>query len=211
MVLVQYAFVVLLVAVLVAAVATFVVMGLAKLRRTRNLARAAHQQECRFFRDDPHDMPRRYGGFAVISSGHSPRANNVTDGRLAGRPVRAFDFRCELGHGTRRLTRHYNVVAADALPPGPAVLLWPDHDRLLAPLAARNADGHVRCWSFRGNPRLATALAKGWTGNDETAPAIEVRGSVLLVATPARRSAAGQYAVSLDDVARLAAARDNVS
>jgi hypothetical protein len=122
------AFEYLLIAVLVAAVISFVVMGLAKVRRSRSLARAAHQRGNRFFRDDPFDVPRRYAKFALISSGHSPCAHNVTDGRLGGRSARAFDFRCELGHGTRRITRHYSVLVVGAAECPHRLLMWSDAD-----------------------------------------------------------------------------------
>jgi hypothetical protein len=205
LVLVQYAFVAVLVGSLAAAVVTFALMGLANVRRTRRLAGAAHRQGRRFFRDDPYDVPRRYADFALISSGHSPRANNVTDGRLAGRSVRAFDFRCEIGHGTRRMTRHYNVMVADVSPPAEGVLMWPEADADMAPLAARGGDGRVAAWGFSGSGRLAGALASAWPQTAGAEPCIEVRGSVLMVAAPARRSARG-YAVSLGDVECLLAA-----
>jgi len=204
-VLLQYAFVAVLLGVLVAAVGTFVVVGLAKVRRTRRLAGAAHRQGRRFFRDDPYDVPRRYGDFALISSGHSPRANNVTDGRLGGLAVRTFDFRCELGHGTRRTTRHYNIMTADVQGPAEGVLMWPDSDADIAPLAARDNDGRVAGWSFSGSRRLAGALAGAWAGGPGEEPCMEVRGSVLMVAAPAGRSA-GRYLVSFEDVEPLLAA-----
>lgn len=211
MVLVPYAFVALLVGVLVAAVITFAVMGLADVRRRRRLARAAHQQGRRFFPDDPYDMPRRYAEFALVSSGHSARASHVTDGRLAGRCVRAFDFRCELGHGPRRMTRHYSVVSADGLEVPEAVLMWPDNDAEFAPLAARGGEGRIGCWSFQGSRRLAAALAAAWRGSPDAEPSIEARGSALILAAPARRFARG-YSVSFEDVEPLLAAmQDAVS
>jgi len=204
-VLLPYAFVAALLGVLAAAVVTFVVMGLAKVRRTRRLAGSAHRRGRRFFRDDPYDVPRRYAGFALISSGHSPCANNVTDDRQAGRAVRAFDFRCEIGHGTRRMTRHYNIMTADCPEAEGPVLMWPDGGADVPPLAARDPDGRVAGWSFRGSRRLADALAGAWPGSPGTEPCIEVRDAVLMVAAPAGRSA-GSYGVSFDEVGPLLAA-----
>ena len=199
MVVLQYVFMAVLVGVLLAAVVSFVVMGVGKVRRTRRLARAAHGHDMRFFPDDPYDAPRRYGEFAVISSGHSPRANNVTDGRLVGRGLRAFDFRCELGHGTRRTTRHYCVVVAEADCRVEDLLLWNDADAELAPLAARDSHGQVGPWSYQGPAGAAAAVAEASGGLGPRGASIEVRGSTVLVAAPARRGAGG-YIVSFADV-----------
>jgi len=197
----QYAFVALL-GVLVTAVVSFVVMGLAKFRRARHLARAAHERGMRFFRDDPFDVPRRYAGFAVISSGHSARANNVTDGRLGSRPVRAFDFRYELGHGTRRITRHYSVITAETGRPCDSLLMWHEGDADLAPLAARDSEGRVALWGYRGARDLAADVAAACSEFEECAASVEIRGSVVVVAAPARRST-GRYAVSFGQVSAI--------
>ena len=199
MVMLQYAFVVLLIGVLAVAVGSFVVMGLGKLRRTRRLARAAHEHGMRFFPDDPYDVARRYADFAAISGGHSPRAHNVTDGRLSGRPVRAFDFRCELGHGTRRTTRRYGVVAADAQNESSDLLMWHDGDAELAPLAALDSGGHVACWSYRGPAALASRVARAAAGLAGACASIEVRGSMVMIAA-AGKQAGADYGVPLTDV-----------
>ena len=201
----RYAFVALLVCVLLAAIVSFVVMGLSKLRRTARLARAAHEKGRRFFPDDPYDMPRRCADFALISSGHSPRANNVTAGRCLGLPVWAFDFRCELGHGTRRITRHYSVVVVEMGGQSGALLMWPDNDAELAPLAARGPAGRVGRWRIRGPAELAAAVASAWTGPENAEPSIEVRGGVLMVSAPAERSA-GSYAVETEKIEPIVAA-----
>ena len=199
MLLIQYAFVALLVGVLMAAVVSFVVMGLAKMRRTRRFAVAAHEHERRFFRDDPYDVSRRYIEFALISSGHSPRAHNVTDSRLAGMPVRAFDFRCELGHGPRRVTRHFSVAVIDAAGARGDLLMWHDSDAEFAPLAARESDGRLGAWSYRGDRALAAAVAVACKQAEHLPVSIELRGSALMVAAPAGRSAS-DYAVGFDDL-----------
>ena len=156
--LIQYAFVAVLVGVLLAASVSFAVMGLGKMLRRRRLARDAHESGMKFFPDDPYDVPRRYADFAVVSSGHSPCANNVTAGRLGGRALRAFDFRCELGHGTRRLTRRYSVAVAETSLAQASLLMWHTGDAELAPMAARDMQGRVGQWSFRGSRALAEAV-----------------------------------------------------
>ncbi len=183
--LVHTVFVGLLVGVLAASVLTFVVMGLRRLKRTRRLARAAHEQHRRFFVDDPFDVPGRYGEFALISAGHSPRADNVTDARLFGQAARAFDFRCELGHGTRRSTRHYTVLAAETARPVGRVIMWHDNDAELAPLLARCGEGHVGPWRYAGDAALAATLARAAGELSDADASIEVRDRVVLLAAPA--------------------------
>jgi len=205
---IQYAFVAVLVGVLLAASVSFTVMGLGKMRRRRRLARDAHESGMKFFPDDPYDVPRRYADFAAISSGHSPCANNVTAGRLRGRTFQAFDFRCELGHGTRRLTRRYSVVVAETRLAQPSLLMWHTGDAELAPLAARDMQGRLGQWSFRGSRALAEAVEAACRRIEQAQPGIEVRGSVVLIAAPVRRSIRG-HALALDDVAGILDAMDN--
>ncbi len=200
--LIQYAFVAVLVGVLLAASISFAVMGFGKVLRRRRLARDAHESGMKFFPDDPYDVPRRYADFAVISSGHSPCANNVTAGRLGGRILRAFDFRCELGHGTRRLTRRYSVVVAETHQVQPSLLMWHSGDADLAPLAARGMQGLVGQWSYRGSRALAEAVESACRHLDQAQSSIEVRGSVVLIASPVRR-AIRRHALALDEVAGI--------
>ncbi len=205
---IQYAFVAVLVGVLLAASISFAVMGLGKMLRRRRLARDAHESGMKFFRDDPYDVPRRYADFAVIFSGHSPCANNVTAGRLTGRILRAFDFRCELGHGTRRLTRRYSVVVANTRQVQPSLLMWHDGDIDLAPLVARGMPGRVGQWSYRGSRALAEAVESVCRRFDQAQPSIEVRGSVMLIASPVRR-AIRRHALALDEVTDILEALGN--
>jgi hypothetical protein len=156
---VQQAFTVLLVGVLGAACASFVVIGLVRTRRTRLLRKQAFEMGLRFAASDPFDVPRRYAGFTLLSAGHSPQAGNVTYGRKEGRLVRAFDFRYEVGHGTQRRTRYYRVAVVESDRPMPGLLMWHDSDAGAAPLVAGFAEGHVASWRFRGSRDAAEALA----------------------------------------------------
>ena len=187
----QIAFIMLLVGVLAAVVVSFVIMGLMQLGRTRTLGREAHALGMRFSAADPFDVPRRYADFALVSSGHSPRANNVTYGRLADWRLRAFDFRYEVGHGTRRATRHYSVIVVEADRELPAVLMWHDQDIEAAPLQARNSDAHVGSWTYRGNPELAAMLTNACIDFVEEGTSLEACDSALMVFTPVRRREAG--------------------
>jgi len=182
----QYVLVVVLVGVLAASVVLFGVLGAARVRRTRRLARRAHQRGMRFFRDDPFDVPRRYAAFAAISCGHSPRASNVVDMRLDGIPVRSFDFHCELGHGTRRTARRFGVVVAETELPGGRAVLWHEADGDLSPLAARGGPGARRVgpWACSGSPRLVEALAAAAAELAPRGASLEVAAAGLLVCVP---------------------------
>jgi hypothetical protein len=169
-----------------AAVAWFVVMGALQARRTGALARWANETGMLFAADDPFDLPRKYANFALVAGGHSGRACNVTHGPLEGLPVRAFDFHYELGHGTRRLSLHYGVVAAETGQELPAVLMWNERQPGFAPLAALCRDAEVRGWSFRGSASLAALLGGACPDLADRAACIETRGTILMLAAPVR-------------------------
>jgi len=176
----QIAFMVLLSGVLAAAVVSCAVMGLLQIRRTRVLAREANKLGMRFSRDDPFDVSRRYANFALMSSGHSLRASNVIYGRLSRRPVRAFDFRYEVGHGTRRVTRRYSVVVMETDRQLPRLLMWHDRDAGDAPLEARQGDGHLACWTYRGSDDLAASARDACLALADDAVSIETSGTSLM-------------------------------
>ena len=182
----QLLFTILLVFVLATACVSFAVMGLMQSRRTRRLRREAHELGLRFSVDDPFDVLRRYADFALIGCGHSARAGDVTYGRLGARVVRAFNFRYEVGHGTGRTARHYNVVIIEAEESSARLLMWNDNDSGAAPLQARAPDGHVGRWSYRGNAQLAAALAEiGAETDDRKAESYQANETGLMVFAPA--------------------------
>lgn len=141
----------------------------------------------RFSADDPFDVPRRYADFALICGGHSPKADNVIYGRLGGRRVRAFDFRYEVGHGTRRMTRHYAVVVVEVERDLPRVLMWNDDDAESSPLPTRSADGHIACWSYRGDPEAAVALKNALGDLMSEGASVQTCGTGLMLFAPVRR------------------------
>ena len=183
--------IVLLIGVFLAAVIFFAVMGARQLRRANRLARASHDMGMRFSSVDPFDIPRRYAEFALVGGGHSPQAHNVTYGRIEGRLARAFDFRYEIGHGTRRSTRRYSVVTVESDPPMPAVLLWDRSDVEFAPLRARQACGSVGRWALCGDEEFAAGLARACQVALTDEASVETRGSVLMLCRPMRRMEQG--------------------
>lgn len=152
------AFVAILIVALIAAVIFFVMMGISHEKRTRKLSAMAFVRSARFSREDPFDIPQRYRDFVLISCGHSPRAFNVTYGQVDRWTLRSFDFRYEVGHGTRRMSRLYSVVVIDTQMQLPNVMMWNDSDSDNAPLEIRQVDGHIGRWSYAGDAEFAAEL-----------------------------------------------------
>jgi len=181
------AFIVLLIGILLAAVVWFAALGVLQHRRTRMLARKAHELDLRFSDQDPFDVPRRYADFAIVGCGHSPRAHNVTYGRLDGLVVRAFDFRYEIGHGTRRAARHYNVVVMEADAALPSILMWNDADVEYAPIALRQGQGRVACWRVLGAESLAAQLGYACNAQADYGISMQTIDRALMLCVPASR------------------------
>ena len=209
----QTILIVLLLAAPLAAVIAFAIGGVLQVRRRDRLARAAHEAGLLFSADDPFDVARRYAAFVIIGAGHGGRATNVTYGRLDGLPVRAFDFRYEIGHGTRRSTRNFAVVVVESPDSLPPFLLWRAQDADLAPLSARGPADRLDAWDCRG-PGAARAVARLSAGltratGIQALSAAELGqpgqpGTVLLACAPVRRQAL--YVIRMEDVTSLAAA-----
>lgn len=153
----------LLLGVLLAAVVSFAVVAVLRQRRTRSLSEEAYRLGLRFSRSDPFNAPLRFRAMALMRAGHSGRAHNVTYGHYRGLPMRTFDFRYEVGHGPRRLTRRFAVVVLESADPLPDALLWNHQHGEAAPFDVRLPDGQVGPWTYLGNAdachRLAAALA----------------------------------------------------
>ncbi len=185
----QTAFIIVLWAALAAAAVSFGLSGLAQRRRRDRLARAAHEAGMLFSADDLFDVPRQYAEFAAISGGHSARARNVTYGRLSGLAVRAFDFRCEIGHGVRRTGRHCGVIVVEAPADLPPMAMWNRRIAEHVPLAAGAAERRVGDWSCSGDRWACEAALDSEPAR--TASSMEARGALLLVCLPAGSSPAG--------------------
>ena len=176
-----------LVFIMGAAVLSFCGLGLLQHFRTAALARRAHESGLHFSAEDAFDAPRRCAAFAICSAGHSPQASNVTYGRVRGLPVRAFDFRYEVGHGTRRSTRYYFVVLLEAPAPLGAVLMWNRRDQGGAPPAARLPEGTCGDWSYRGDGAAAARLAASCEALAGSGVSVEVREEALMLCFPVHR------------------------
>jgi len=180
--LLQTAFMLVLVGVLVASVVSVGIMALMQIARTRRLAREAETLGMRFAAEDPSDLPRRYADFTLINHGHSPQASNVMFGRVLGRRVRAFDFRCELGHGPRRVTRHYDVVVVETDSSLPESILWHHGDEEYAPLPVRG-DERIGDGFTRGDEAVARLL-EGHEALSGTGKSVQVCGTALMLFAP---------------------------
>ncbi|HOF19421.1 MAG TPA: hypothetical protein PK082_10970 [Phycisphaerae bacterium] len=196
------AFRILLIAVLALAVVSFAAMGARQHRRTRRLGRIANERGLRFSAEDPFGLVYRCAEFALIASGHSVRAENVISGSLAGQTVRAFDLWYEVGHGTRRISRHYGVFIADFPQPLPAVLMWNDRDAEAAPLISSGAVTHRACWTCTGSDVMGELLAGACLPLAEEGASMQVRGRTLLLCLP-DKGRSGEYACRLPVLAEI--------
>lgn len=199
----QTFFPLLLVGLLVLVAGRLALMGLGQHRRTRALAARAHETGLRFDADDPFEIPRRYADFAIVRSGHSPVAHNVIHGHRRGKPVRACDFRYELGHGTRQVTRHYELIAVETAAELPPVLMWHQGDLDLAPLAARQCVEQMGPWTWAGSEDLARMVHARGEFLARRNGSLQTCQGVLLVCLPAGRR---PFAADLDSVVELAEA-----
>jgi hypothetical protein len=180
---------------LMAAVVSFAVMGLLQARRTRRLARNAHEIDLRFSRSDPFDMPMRYRSFALIRSGHSPMARNVSYGRQENWPVRCFDFRYEVGHGPRRVGRNYRVYVVETAGELQPVVMWHERDREWTPLEAQPAEGRIGPWAYRGSPTATEVLAEICDDLADEGASMQAAGRALMLCLPADQSVRGDREV----------------
>jgi len=199
---VQDIFTLLLIGVLIASVVSFVVMGFRQLRRTNLLARKAHEMDLHFSPSDPFDVPRRYGGFDLISRGHGPRAYNVTHGHICGVPVRAFDFRYEVAHATRRTTRHYSVIVVQIRMALGKLLMWHVDDAQAAPLSSGISARRVGKWMCRGDLALARALAEADGPLGDQTASVEVRNDMMMFCIPIEKRCS-DYTTSLGRLDRV--------
>jgi hypothetical protein len=177
-------FTLLLIGILIASVISFVVMGLRQLCRTNSLARKAHEMDLHFSPSDLFDVPRRYGGFSLISNGHGPRACNITHGHIRSAPVRAFDFRYEVGHATRRTTRHYAVIVVQARMVLGELTMWNVDDPQTEPLSSMMGSRRMDKWICRGDLDLARALAEACGPLGDQGVSAEVRNDTVMFCLP---------------------------
>lgn len=191
----------LLTTALLAVTAFFAGLGIAVAMRCRALAQQANRQALRFSPADPFDLPNRYGELTLFQCGHSPQARNVTHGSYHGKIVRTFDFYCELGHGTRRLTRRCVVVTVETTRPLTPLSVWnlshpnviPMEAHRLAETALPELDGAPPC----PDPRLSEL----WPECLRHRASLETKDHCLCLYLPARMPVS-----ALPEVMRLATA-----
>jgi hypothetical protein len=166
-------------------------MGLAQWRRRRRLARKANALALRFAVDDPFDIPARHPDMLLFGSGHSLMIHNMTHGQLEGWAVRAFDFHCEAGHGTGRMTRRYDVILVELPRSAPSLLVWPQGQ--FWTLAA-DADGQIGPWNFVGPRALAQTVVERCRCLGLRA-CFQVCGTTVMAAMPRGRRTASYFDV----------------
>lgn len=178
-----------------------------------NLARRAMDLGLRFSVEDPFDVVCRYADFALIRSGHSPNAHNFTYGQLEGWPVRTFDFRYEVGHGTRRTMRRYSVILLQTRLPLASVLIWQEAPARMgrqwvldgpdfAPIAVKDVDGQIGPWKYVGDGQLGARLAEVYREVAQAGTCIQVQGSTILIALRCEKD--GQRDGDMSEIIRLA-------
>jgi hypothetical protein len=173
--------------VLAAALCGFGAVGMLHRRRAGALRRDAHEMDLRFSPEDPFDIPSRYAEFALVDNGHSPIASNVSYGRMDGVAVRAFDFRYEIGHGTRRQTCHYDVIVFETDAKLPAALMWHREDVAFAPLPARQIRGLIGQWTYCGDGQMAARLCAAWGSDVCQGVSMQSMSNAIMMCRPARR------------------------
>jgi hypothetical protein len=182
-----------LVVALVATVLYIVAMGIRQRRQARTLARLTAELSLRFSRDDPLELPEALSEFSLVAGGHSARASHVAYGRLDEMDVAAFNFRYEVGHGTRRLTRHYSMFLARVGHDLPPVVMWNTRDPDVTPVDMHRVDQHVAGWACTGS-RILADIVKDTAGElAGKGLSVEVRHRQMLLALPGRQSAWWNY------------------
>jgi len=178
----------LLVAVLVIAMLSFVVMGVRQRQRRYALRKAAVEMGLAFSSADAEALPLKYDNLAMVGIGHSRRAENIASGSIGHWRVRIFDFRFEVGHGVRRLTRHYCVSLTDLPEHNGDVLMWHSRDIDHAPLRLKASGQTAGQWIYLGDEAAAHRLAHACASLADSETSMELSANVLMVCCPAGNS-----------------------
>ena len=173
-----------LILALLAAVASFSVMGGRDGLRARRLGRIAQDYAIRYSRDDPYQCPQLYEAFLLMRSAHSARACHVLHGQVGSTPVRLFEHRCEAGHGTHRQTRAYRVLVLEHPQPLEAALLWNAQDASASPLETRHDSYPLSAWKARGPGEIAESLAREIEDALGSDFSLETRGQLAMLFVP---------------------------
>ena len=170
-----------------------IIVGIKRARERREaMARLAAELGLTYYRDDPWDLPTRYGPFELFSAGHSRRASNVLAGAVDGREVLLFDYQYTIGSGKNRTTHYYQAAILE-LPILAArfhlrrenlldrVASWVGHDDINFESEEFSRRCHVRCddrkfaYDILHGRLIEYLLACG------DAPTMEMSGPVLML------------------------------
>lgn len=174
-------------------VVALIVWGIIRAHQRREaMAALAAELGLAFYPDDPWDIPRRYGHFDLMGTGHARRAANVLSGRIDGRTVIAFDYRYKTGSGKNESTHSYQAVVLE-LPILAArlrlrresvfdtIASWVGHDDIDFESDAFSRRYHVKCeqpkfaYDIFHTRLIEYLLACG------TSPSIEMNGPLVMV------------------------------
>ncbi len=169
---------------LLTAVIVVVIMSIRLFCRTMSVSRYAGKAALGFSREDTFDIPLRFGYFSIFSCGHSPHVFNVVYGRIDDRTLYSFDYCYEVGHGTRRLARHYRVIVLDAENLKSDLLMWSDLDVEAAPLSVRQVRGRYGNWSYTGSEKLAALLWRVFGEDRDYGISVEMANGWMLFCVP---------------------------
>ncbi|MHC4561228.1 MAG: hypothetical protein ACYS8X_00480 [Planctomycetota bacterium] len=182
----QPLFTALLVLVLAVSVVAFVAMGAAQRLRRRQLAEHARLLGLEFSGGDPLEIPLCYGDFVLMAAGHSPRAENVSYGRIGPCRLRVFDFSYEVGHGIRRSTRLYATAVLQIGDVLDSVLMWHQDDLADAPLIVGHAGNVAGNWLYSGSGASAGGLAEACADLAELGASMQMWRDSLMIWAPTR-------------------------
>ncbi|MCK4624807.1 MAG: BatA domain-containing protein [Phycisphaerae bacterium] len=182
----QFAFPLILILALGVGIVVLIWMGWSRRRRLNMLSRKAGEMGMRFSANDPFDMARRHSGFILASAGHSGRAENIIHGRYDGWHLRAFDYYFEVGHGSRRLSRRYSVIAADTDLDLGDVLMWSDDDTDNVPLIARTPTGRIGQWMVISGMEFAETVADAFSDYHDQPVDLQINNRSVIICSPVR-------------------------
>ena len=164
----------------------FMILGMRLRLRRRRLVQRCGARGLEFVSGDPFSAPRLFSDFALMSAGHSPRAENVAQGRCAGGRLQSFDLSYEVGHGIRRSSRNYTVVIVEGDHNLADVLMWHPDDAAGAPLRAAQAEQTAGPWVFRGDGATAERLADASGVLSDLSASVQVVRGALMISAPIR-------------------------
>ena len=182
----QFAFPLILILALGVGIVVLIWMGWSRRRRLKMLSRIAGEMGMRFSANDPFNMARHYSGFVLASAGHSGRAENIIHGRYDGWHLRAFDYYFEVGHGPRRLSRRYSIIASDTDLNLGDVLMWNADDTDHVPLVAQTPTGQIDQWMVISGMAFAKTVADAFSDYHDQPVDLQINNRSVIICSPVR-------------------------